>query len=160
MSKHFYFKQFSLAKVHSLVLFDPDRNVSGVTTTGQSGPGSDGSDGVLCIPQSSSITGTSPSDFFSVICRTLVGSVTPWREAVGVFYSHPHTNWTRVERSSLLQIKDVKSLSFKFTSSTYAYYICCKMGVIKNKELIVGFLKLTRSTYTFYMYCMMVIIKN
>ena len=28
----------------------------------QSGPGSDGNEGVLCIPQSSSIIGTSPSD--------------------------------------------------------------------------------------------------
>ena len=33
-------------------------------TPGQSGPGSEGNKGVLCIPQSSSITGTSPSDFF------------------------------------------------------------------------------------------------
>ena len=29
---------------------------------GQSGPGSDGNEGVLCIPQSSSTAGTSPSD--------------------------------------------------------------------------------------------------
>ena len=39
-----------------------DRSLSGATTTGQSGSGSDGNEGVLCIPQSSSITGTSPSD--------------------------------------------------------------------------------------------------
>ena len=36
--------------------------LSGATTLGQSGPGSDGKKGVLRIPQSSSITGTSPSD--------------------------------------------------------------------------------------------------
>ena len=30
--------------------------------SGQSGPGSNGNEGVLCIPQSSSITGTSASD--------------------------------------------------------------------------------------------------
>ena len=36
--------------------------LSGTTTPGQSGPGCDGSEGVLDIPQSSSITGTSLSD--------------------------------------------------------------------------------------------------
>ena len=39
-----------------------DRALSGATITGQSGRGSDGNEGVLCIPQSSRITGTSPSD--------------------------------------------------------------------------------------------------
>ena len=37
--------------------------ISGDTTMGQSGPGSDGNEEVLYIPQSSSITGASPSDF-------------------------------------------------------------------------------------------------
>ena len=36
--------------------------LSGATTPGQSGPGSDGNEGVLHIPQSSSTAGTSPSD--------------------------------------------------------------------------------------------------
>ena len=36
--------------------------LSGATTLGQSRPGSDGNEGVLCIPQSPSITGNSPSD--------------------------------------------------------------------------------------------------
>ena len=39
-----------------------DRTLSDATTPGQSGPGSNGNDGVPHIPQSSSITGTSPSD--------------------------------------------------------------------------------------------------
>ena len=39
-----------------------DSALSGATTPGQSGPGSGGNKGVLRIPQSSSITGTSPSD--------------------------------------------------------------------------------------------------
>ena len=38
--------------------------LSGSSTPGQSGPGSDGNKGVLCIPQSSSITDASPSDCF------------------------------------------------------------------------------------------------
>ena len=39
-----------------------DRTLSGATTLGQSGPGSDANEEVLCIPQSSSITGASPTD--------------------------------------------------------------------------------------------------
>ena len=39
-----------------------DRTLSGATTPGQSGPGSNSNEGVLCIPQSSSITGVSLSD--------------------------------------------------------------------------------------------------
>ena len=38
--------------------------LSGTTTPGQSGTGGDGNEGVLHIPQSSSIIGTSPSDCF------------------------------------------------------------------------------------------------
>ena len=41
-----------------------DKTLSGATTMGQSEHGSDGNKGVLRIPQSSSITGTSPSDCF------------------------------------------------------------------------------------------------
>ena len=37
-----------------------DRALSGATIPGQSGPGSNVNEGVLRIPQSSSITGTSP----------------------------------------------------------------------------------------------------
>ena len=39
-----------------------DRALSGTTIPGQSGPGINGNEGVLCILQSSSITGTSLSD--------------------------------------------------------------------------------------------------
>ena len=46
-----------------LILFDPQIGPSsGATTPGQSEPGSDGNEGVLRIPQSSSITGASPSN--------------------------------------------------------------------------------------------------
>ena len=55
--------QFSLALVCSLVQFDPiDRAQSGAPTLGQSEHGSDENERVLRILQSSSITGTSPSD--------------------------------------------------------------------------------------------------
>ena len=41
-----------------------DRTLSGATNPGQSGHGSNGNEEVLHIPQSSSITGVSPSDCF------------------------------------------------------------------------------------------------
>ena len=49
-------------KTKSLGSYITDRALSGATTPGQSGPGSDGNEGLLHIPQSSSITGTSPAD--------------------------------------------------------------------------------------------------
>ena len=39
-----------------------DRTLSRATIPSQSGPGSDGNKGLLCILQGSSITGTSPTD--------------------------------------------------------------------------------------------------
>ena len=102
MLKQFYFKQFSLAKVQT-VLFQTvqfnmstqyssvspiDRTLSDATIPGQSRPGSDGNEGVLRISQSSSITGTSPSDCLVSYIRTLVGGVLTFsRDAVGVFYN-------------------------------------------------------------------------
>ena len=59
MSKQSYFGQFSLAKVHSLILFDP---LIGATTLDLSETWSDDNERVLRIPQSSSITGASLSD--------------------------------------------------------------------------------------------------
>ena len=100
MSKEFNFKQFILTKVHNLngdecknskfqtIQFDIitqfsslwriDRTLSGATTPGQSRPESDGNKEVLCIPQSSSITRASPSDY--CLCHmqdTLWISLTP-----------------------------------------------------------------------------------
>ena len=64
------------------------RALSGATTLGHSGPGSGGNEGVLLIPQSSSITGTSPLDCLVSYLGHSLGKVLPLcRDAVGVFYS-------------------------------------------------------------------------
>ena len=42
-----------------------DFTLSSATILGQSGPGSNFNEGVLCIPHSSSITGALPFDFFA-----------------------------------------------------------------------------------------------
>ena len=81
VKKKFYFKQFSLAIGSSFngktVLFHAiqftinmqfssiwsiEGTLSGATSLGHSEPGSDTSEGILHIPQSSSITGTLPTD--------------------------------------------------------------------------------------------------
>ena len=54
-----------------LVLF----TLSGATIPGQSGPGSNGNEGVLRIPQSNSNTGTSPSDCLESYQNTRWGGV-------------------------------------------------------------------------------------
>ena len=68
-----------------------DRTPSGATISGQSGPGSNGNERVLRIPQSTCITGTSPSDcLVSYPGHSFgwVGRLLPLcRCAVGVFYS-------------------------------------------------------------------------
>ena len=61
--------------------------LSGATTLGQSGPGSDGNEGLLSIPQGSCITGVWPSNFWCHT-RTLVeGDLRLYRDGVGVFFS-------------------------------------------------------------------------
>ena len=59
-----------------------DRTLTGATTLGQRGPGNDGNEGVLCIPQSSSITAeiqsvysTAPANW--TIQDTCWGSINP-----------------------------------------------------------------------------------
>ena len=65
-----------------------NRTLSGATSLGMSEPGSDGNEGVLRIPQSSNITGTSPSDCLCHIQDTRSEEVLPIsREAVDVFYN-------------------------------------------------------------------------
>ena len=62
--------------------------LSGATPPGQCGPGSDGNEGVLRFPQSSSAAETSPSDCLVSYQDTRLGGVLPLcRGAVSVFYS-------------------------------------------------------------------------
>ena len=60
-----------------------DRILLGATTPRQSGPGSDGNEGELWIPQSSSITGVSPADCVVSYARHSMGGILPiCRDAV------------------------------------------------------------------------------
>ena len=64
-----------------------DRTRSDATTPGQSGPRSNGKEGVSRIPQSSRIIGTSPSDCLVSILGHSLGGFTLCKGAVGIFYS-------------------------------------------------------------------------
>ena len=66
-----------------------DRTLSGATTLGQSGPGSDDNEGLHCIPQSSSITGTSRSGYLVSYPGHLLGEFYPFAEKQSV-YSAAH----------------------------------------------------------------------
>ena len=78
MSKTVQFQaiQFSTSTQISSIL-PIDKTLSGATTPGQSEPGSDDIEGVLRIPQSSNITGASPSDCLMSYPGQSLGSFTP-----------------------------------------------------------------------------------
>ena len=77
--------QFNISMQFSYIC-PKDRTLSGATTPGQSGLGTADNEGVLSIPQSSSITETTPSDFLeSYTGRSLVSVLPFYREAVSVF---------------------------------------------------------------------------
>ena len=83
MSKTVLFQTMQFSSIWPI-----DKTLSGATTPGQSGLGSHGNVGVLCILQSSSITRTSPSDCLVSYPGHLRGGVLSLcREAVSVFYS-------------------------------------------------------------------------
>ena len=77
MSKTVQFQtiQFSIS-MQFRSIWPIDSTLIGATTQGQSGPGSNGNEGVLCFPWSSSITGSSPSDcLMSYLGHSLAGRV-------------------------------------------------------------------------------------
>ena len=78
-----------------------DRTLSGATTPGQSGPGSNGNEGALRIPQSSSITGTSTSDCLVSYPRHSLGQRSYPSAEMQLVYSTAPANWAiRKEESS------------------------------------------------------------
>ena len=77
-----------------------DRTLSGATSPGHSGPGSDGNEVVLRIPQSSGITVTSSSEcLVSYIqdTRWWWGESYPSAEVQSVYSTAP-AGWTKINR--------------------------------------------------------------
>ena len=69
-----------------------DRTVSGATIPGQSEPASNGNEGVLHIPQSSNITGTSQSDCLVSYPGHSLRGFYPSAEVQSVYSTDP-ANW-------------------------------------------------------------------
>ena len=70
-----------------------DHILSGATTPGQSEPGSNGSDGVLCIFQCSSITGAVPSDCLVFNPGHLLKEVSYSSAEIQSVYSSAPADW-------------------------------------------------------------------
>ena len=114
MSKTVLFQtiQFSISTRFSSI-WPIDRNLSGATTQGQSGPGSDGNEGVPCILQSSSITGTSPSDclvsypgysFYPSAEKQFVYSTAPVHWPIRVFSGKELFCWDSSHQGAILTL--------------------------------------------------------
>ena len=108
-----------------------DRTLSGTTTSGQSGSGSNGNEGVLRIPQGSNITGTSPLQILvSYPGHSLWEVVLPiCRYAVNVFY-----NPNRLVRALTLDVMrmglDSKFYGTKVWKTSLYYYSPIHVGKI------------------------------
>ena len=74
-----------------------DGTPSGATTPGQSEPRSDGNEGVLRIPQSSSITEASPSDYLVLYPKHSLGESYSSGKMQSV-YSKASADWAKRER--------------------------------------------------------------
>ena len=97
-----------------------DRTLLGATSSGQSGLGSDGNEGVLHIPQSSGITCTSPSDCLMSYLGHSLGESYPCAEKQSMYSTAP-ANWV-ICLTELFEIDPF--LTFKLC--TYAKLNCLK----------------------------------
>ena len=86
---------------------------------GQSGPGSNDNEGVLCIPQSSNITGASPSDFLVSYPGHLLEKSYPSAETLLV-YSAALANWVTWDMFAIILIHN-KILNWTLTLCPWDY---------------------------------------
>ena len=125
---------FSISTLFSSI-WPIHRTLSGATTLGQSGPGSDGNKGVLRIPQSSSITGASLSDCLVSYQDTHWG-----RNAVSSVFCSPSclgrlkicvTGWMKFSKSKHM----VKYSSVYSFSLPYFFFFFPRLLTKKNTWL-------------------------
>ena len=108
-----------------------DGTLSGATTPAQSGPGSNGNEGVLCIPQSSCNTGASPSDCFGSYIGHLLGESYPSAQMQSMYSTAP-ANWATSWMKNSAKIEElsdkiIRNFTTKFTR-------CWKIWTIKKKQ--------------------------
>ena len=88
-----------------------DKTLSDASTSCQSGPGSNGNEGVLRIPQSSNITGASPSDcLMSYPGHSLgVGRSYPFAEMQSVYSTVPTNKYWIVQTKEINTLKNLSN---------------------------------------------------
>ena len=100
-----------------------DRTLSGATTSDQSGPGSDGIERELCIPEFSSNTETSQSDcLVSYPGQSLVGGkVYPTVEKQSLYSTAP-ADWAKITKAVIRG--DLIVMNFDKILQTFSLLIC------------------------------------
>ena len=148
MSKTFLFQaiQFSQTVQFSInmqfdFIWPIDRTLSDATTPGQSGPGSDGNEEVLHIPQSSSITKTSLWDCLVSYPRYLLPLC---RDAVGVFNSPSLQGNLYAMRHSL--IFEPQKYTHTKPQSHYIHFI----QITSGSHLFCWWLRMSQYSYNTY----------
>ena len=133
--------QFSTS-THFSSFWSIDRTLLGATTPGQSAPRSDGNEGVLHIPQRSSITGTLPSDCLVSYPGHLLGVPYPSAEMQSVYSTALPTSWLGkiCLEGDILYVTKSKSMKFigiekflifpKWSLLNYKYILVCY--IVKN----------------------------
>ena len=106
-------------KYQNSSIWSIDRTLSGATTPGQSGSGSDSNEGVLCIPQSSSIPGTSLSH--CLVSYPKWGSYLSAEEQT--VYSTAPADWTRSRKKSMMITTYVIASSSSVGTGLFLYLI-------------------------------------
>ena len=114
------------------------RTLSGDTTPSQSGPGSDSNEGVCHIPQTSSITGASPSDCLVSYSGHSLRCLTSLQRCSLYILQHQPTGlpWERYE--------SLHPINYKLNSTTNSWMalalnnpwrlICCETKPNKNRQ--------------------------
>ena len=125
---------FSLSTQFSSI-WPKDRTLSGTTTLGHCGPGSNGNQRVLCIPQSSSITGASPSDCLESYPGYLLEESYPSVKMQSL-YSTTLADWTEKSTRFRLTTDNQKR---KKSSLKFEDFCCCKQIIFTNPSARAGY---------------------
>ena len=102
-----------------------DRTLSRATTPGQSGPGSDGSKGVLLIPQSSSITVASPSVCFVSYAGHSLGESYSSAE-MQLVYSAALADWAKNSVMVIVEWNGIGDQSSILERDCFAFHLTWK----------------------------------
>ena len=137
--KNVSISSYSVYSIHFSIsmLLTIDRALSGATTPGQSGPGSDGNEGVLRIPQSSSTAGTSPSNcLVSYPGHSLGGRSYPSAEVQSVYSTAP-ADWAihRFKSQTVLFQIIQFSISTQFRRQKQFYFEQFSSALVRSSNV-------------------------